>query len=579
MSLSAALQIGRSALSASQLGIQIAGNNLANAATPGYSRQVGSLEALRGDNSVPGGGAGRGVRVSAINRQVDAALQARLVSSTSEAAAANTRRQITSQVETVLGELGNNDLSSELTSFFRAWSERANQTKSAASVIQQGDKMAQYVKNLRNDLVTQRKQIDAELTAGVSQANNLINSISTLNSAISSSEGTGTPANSLRDQRDGFVAQLAELMDISVVDRGLGGIDVLVGSTPVVLGKTPKTLHVSVQSIDGQSVAKIVTTGDRGQELTIETGQMGALLESRTGTIDSTIARLDDLTSKVIFEVNKLHSTGTNAKGHTSLTSTIAFNTSNRVTPMNDPGNTALADLPFAAQNGGFLVHVKHTATGAMESIRINVDLDGVTASGLPGTTDDTSVEDIRAAIDGIEGIRASFNAEGKLSIVGDDGFEFSFSDDTSNSLAVLGVNAYFTGTNAADIAVRTDLLGDSNLLTSGRIVDGLFVENATALALARVQEQTLPGLSGQTIKQVWQDTVQFVGGAAATAKAASDSKMMVYDALQNQRDSLSGVNTDEESISLLDYQRQYQAAARIISTVDQMTQTLMSLL
>jgi flagellar hook-associated protein 1 FlgK len=69
------------------------------------------------------------------------------------------------------------------------------------------------------------------------------------------------------------------------------------------------------------------------------------------------------------------------------------------------------------------------------------------------------------------------------------------------------------------------------------------------------------------------------VGGGAAAAKTNASARAMVHDSLQSQRDAISGVNIDEESISLLDYQRQYQAAARVISTVDQMTQSLLSLL
>ena len=125
MSLSAAFNIGRSALTAGQIGLQVAGNNMANASTPGYSRQVARLVPIRGNNTISGFGVGSGVAVSSVQRQVDAAVEARLRAATAENSYAQTQSSILSQIEDALGELGENDLSSQMSSFFTAWSERA----------------------------------------------------------------------------------------------------------------------------------------------------------------------------------------------------------------------------------------------------------------------------------------------------------------------------------------------------------------------------------------------------------------------------------------------------------------------
>jgi len=579
MSLSAALQIGRSALSASQLGIQVAGNNMANAATAGYSRQRVEIESIRGDQSIPGGGAGRGVRVSNIRRQVDGALQTRLTGAGSDAAAAQTQRQILEQVETALGELGDNDLSNELAGFFKVWSERANQTKASGSVVQQGDRLARFVQTMRNDLTQQRSQIDDQIDASVANANDLLDGIARLNRAISISEGSGAPANTLRDQREQAVEELAKLMDVSVVDRGLGGIDVLVGSAPVVLGDRAKRLDVERTSGPGGTQVSVRTTGEQGQALAIESGALGALLLNRGGAVDATIRRLDTLATAVIFEVNKLHSTGTNASGMVNASGTVTFTTGDRALALNDPANAATSALPFTAVNGGFMVQVRERSTGAMHSVRINVDLDGVNAAGVAGTEDDTSAEDIRSSLDAIAGVNATFSADGKLSINAADGFDFSFAEDSSGVLAVLGVNSYFTGTSGSDIAVRSDLLTDSSKLACGRMLNGAFVENANSLEMARLQERGTASLGGASLGDHWRETSQMVSGAAASAMTNEQARSLVRDSLASQRDALSGVNIDEESIGLMDYQRQYQAAARVISTVDQMTQSLLSLL
>src|ERR1051326_1912668 len=135
MSLTSAFEIGNSALTASQLAIQIAGNKMANAATPGYARQIAYLAPMRSD-TVGRISIGTGVRITDVRRQVDAALQARLASGISAEGAAAKQHEILSQVESALGELGDNDLSSELSKFFNSWSERANLLQSSAVVVQ-----------------------------------------------------------------------------------------------------------------------------------------------------------------------------------------------------------------------------------------------------------------------------------------------------------------------------------------------------------------------------------------------------------------------------------------------------------
>jgi flagellar hook-associated protein 1 FlgK len=206
------------------------------------------------------------------------------------------------------------------------------------------------------------------------------------------------------------------------------------------------------------------------------------------------------------------------------------------------------------------------------------VDLNGLTNAGLPGTGDDTTAEGIRAAIDAVSGLSASFDAEGKLVIEADEGLEFSFADDTSGALAVLGVNAYFTGTNGTDIEVRGDLERNPSLLARGRDTASGFVENGTALAINGLQTQKISTLSDRSITEAWRDASQLVGNRTATAKSRAEASAVVTESLSAQRAAVSGVSLDEEAVNLINYQRQYQGAARLISIADELTQTLLNL-
>jgi flagellar hook-associated protein 1 FlgK len=578
MSLTAALEIGRSALAAAQIGIQISCNNMANAATPGYSRQVGRFVPLLGGDSIPGIMIGGGVSVAGVQRQVDTALQSRLWNSTSDMAATQTQQQIFSQIQDTLGELGNNDLSSQLSSFFQSWSQQSNQTPTAGSVVQKGDQLASFIRQLRSQLGDQQNQIDGQLSTGVTQANQLMVQIAGLNSAIASSEAGGGTDNTLRDQRDQAVEQLSSLMDVTVVDHGSQGIDVLAGSTPIVLGGQSRGLQLKQQDVNGVTQESITTVAD-GTQLNLGSGSLGALLSQRTTAVSGTISKLDQLASNVIFEVNKLHSTGRNANGLTDTTGTLSIATGDRALAMDDPNNQTFAGLPFHAVNGGFDVNVRQTDTGAVTTVHINVDLDGITNAGTPGTSDDTTPADIQAQLNAVPGLSATFTPDGKLQVKSNQGFDFSFSNDSSGALAVLGVNAYFSGTDAHDIGVREDLKADPSLLTTGRDVNGQFVENGTAMAISGLQDQGIPSLNGQTLQGLWRDAVQTVGSNAAAADTAAQAASVVHDSLDAQRSAVSGVSVDEESLNLMDYQRQYQGAARIITVADQMTQELMQLI
>lgn len=579
MSLTSALHIGRTGLTASQIGIQVAGNNMANAATPGYSRQIARLAAIRGGGAPPQISIGSGVLIQSIERQVDKALQERLWSTGSDQSGANALLSLYSQVESILGELGDNDLSSQLTSFFRAWSERANQTNSSAAVVQEGEKLASFVRRVASDLHRQRGQIDEQLEGMVAQANSYIEQIAAMNQAISDAEVGGQPANILRDQRDQLITQLSEIVPVNVVDRGREGSDVLIGSIPVVLGSQARGMELKrVSRQDGSLSVSVVTKHD-GSQIDVPSGSIGALLSARGGVVEGVLDDLDTVARQLIWEVNKLHSTGTTTDGYTSLTGTLGFSLADRTRALNDPSNGTMTGLPFAPTNGGFVVRVRQASTGAITERRIDIDLDGVTNAGVPGTSDDTSVQQIVSSLDAIDGIRARFNAEGQVEITADDGFNVSFQDDSSGVLAALGVNAFFTGTSAATMNVRADLSTTPSLLGSGRIVDNQLVENGTALGISQLQTQALTGLGGISIPDLWRQTVQEVSANVAQAQSAASAAGVVRESLESQVAAVSGVSIDEESVNLLQFQRQYQASARLISVVDELTQTLIGLL
>lgn len=580
MGLTGAFQIGRSALSASSLALQITGNNLANAATPGYSRQLVGLAGV-GDTRYGGFLTGGGVRVSGIQRQIDAALQARTWAGISAEANAGVDMQVLAQLESTLNELTDNDLSSEFDRFFSSWSELANSPDREGArslVIQQGRTLANYMRTLRADLGQIRSQIDQQLGSAAQQADSLLTQIAATNRAIIDAEGGGGgDANNLRDQRDQLVAELSTLMDVSVVEQPSGAIDVLIGSTPVVLGTTSRGIELR-RTTNGDQIDVSVQVRADQTELQISSGAIAGYLGQRNDAIDSTIERLDSVASQLIFQVNRVHSAGRGPEAFTSLAGTFRVPTADRALSLNNPGNTTFSELPFAASNGGFFVTVTNSATGQSETVRINVDLDGIDNTGTPGFGDDTSLNSLAADLSGVANLTATINGDGTLNIQAADGYTFEFSEDTSGVLAVLGVNTYFTGTNAADIGIRQALVDDPSLLAHGTTVDGQFTDNGAALGILGVRDLPIEALGGRSLTESWLDTASTAGARADSAKNRAAASTLVRQSLEAQSASISGVSIDEESINLLNYQRQYQGAARFISVIDQLTQELLAI-
>ncbi len=174
MSLNGALQIGRSALAASQAAMQVAGNNMANVATVGFHRRSVHLAAARDELVGRNAFVGQGVRLQAIRREVDTALQSRLRDALSQEHTALIDQRFLTSIETLQNELTDSDISSALSAFFGAFSELANNPEDSAVrslVVQQGMTLSNKISALREDYAVVIREIDRELGASVTAVN------------------------------------------------------------------------------------------------------------------------------------------------------------------------------------------------------------------------------------------------------------------------------------------------------------------------------------------------------------------------------------------------------------------------
>ncbi len=564
MSLNSALQIGRSAMVAAQAGMSVAGNNMANAATVGFHRQTLQLAPTRGEIIGRNAQVGRGVDINSIHREIDVALQSRYRDAVSQHSGNLVDQRFLTAIETLQNELTDNDLSSAMSVFFNSFSELANNPEDNAVrsvVIQEGRNLASRIASMRSDYNVVLKEVDRSLENTVTQANDLLNRIAAINGQITQTEGPGGEAASLRDQRDILIDQLSEIVDVNVIEQANGAIDIHVGSTPILLGGVSRGIElrtVSGGGGDGFNNVSLRVAAD-GTFLQPSGGSLGGLMRQREETIRPAIDALDTFTGQLIFQVNRLHSQGQGISGFASVSGTqIVQDTAANL-------NAGAANIPFDISNGSFFIHVTHAESGTRVTQQIDIDPNAM------------SLNDVVAAVNAqAPNVTASVNANGQLQLTAATGYEMSFSDDTSGVLAALGVNTFFTGSTAADIDVNRVVLDDPNMLAAGAgHVEG---SNDTARSIADMQDTAFSELGGRSLREYWQTQINSLATKTAGANAAVESSTLVRDSLAAQAQAVSGVSLDEESINLLQFQRQFQAAARFISIIDETLQTLLSI-
>ena len=267
--------------------------------------------------------------------------------------------------------------------------------------------------------------------------------------------------------------------------------------------------------------------------------------------------------SQLISQINNVYSSGQGAQGFDSLT---AANTVGA--PAAALNNTASTGLAFTPKSGSFLLQVTQKSTGQVQTTQVNID--------LTGSASDTTLTDVAAQINGAGNVSASITADGRLKISSDSrDFSFGFADDSSGTLSALGLNTYFTGKDATDIGVNSVVLNDPALLAAGRgNVPG---DNSNATALAAVVDTPQPGAT-VSLRQTWLQHTEDMATRTGAANQLVSSTGVVSDGLESQRQSISGVSIDQESIDMLTYQRAFEGSARFITVVDQMTQTLLAM-
>ncbi len=564
----ASLNIAVSGLLAHQTAIQVTGHNIANVDTDGYSRQRADLVSQVPQNT-PYGPLGRGVTVADIFQIRDRFLDTVFQNETQRSMEMGVERDFLQRIEDIFQEPSEIGLSALINEFFATVQALANYPEEQplrASLIAAASVLAESFNDIDRRLEQLRTDANNEIIMRVSEVNSLAERIAKLNYNIVRAEAGGKTANDFRDQRTVLLDELAELVNIYTVEMSNGSTTVLVSGDVIVDGAYWTELATQVNPAldpDRNDLVEVVIVSS-GRVLNISGGRFKGLLDARDVHVPEVSGKIDELARALIFEFNKIHTQGNGLVGSTTLTSDNAV-----LDATADLDDSVATGLTFTPIDGSFEINVIDNLGNVVTTV-IQVDLDGAGA--------DDSLTDLAANINSVANITASVSGDNRLVIDAAPTYSFVFSNDTSDVLAALGSNTFFSGSDASDIAVNSVILNDPGMIATGLSTDPRDTgDNRNVLAMAALQEAAVLDSGASTLNDYYEQTIGTLG---VTTRRTSDEYNVAESFRRNmdrRREEVSGVSIDEEAANLMRYQRGFQASARVFTVIDELLDTLIN--
>lgn len=372
-----------------------------------------------------------------------------------------------------------------------------------------------------------------------------------------------------------LIRGLSEYMDIKVFEDGKGVFTVTTGKGYTLVSKTDSyELSFERNQVQWQgSGGNVDITG------AITSGKIGGWIEIRDEIIPKYTNELNELANALIWEVNNIHSQGVGLKGMSEVTG--KYKALDTTAPLS-------SGLPFGNEisEGGFTIRV-YDSSGEMLDPPLEAEITIDKETTLDGTMGNSLVHKINAEL----GPLTASESDGKLTITADTGYTFAFSDDTSGVLAALGINTFFDGTDARDMKMNDLLIKDKDLIAAGRVsANGAFYagDNSNALELAALRDKKTalnryaydgePTSGVDTFQGYYTYLVGSIGIKSASVRREKEYAEVIVNQLTEKRNNLSAVSLDEEMTNLIRYRHAYAAAAKLVSTGDEMLQTLLAM-
>ena len=618
------LGIGYSGLNASQVGINTTGQNVSNAETDGYTRKR-VIQSAATPLSLAPGNVGNGVKIENIERIFDNFVFRRYTESYSDKENSDFMKKTLDELSTYFPEVKDVGVKADLKEFYNLWQQFAdnpNNNSVKIALAEQTNTLTNHIRSLHAQVYDLQKKLNGELKVNIDEVNRIASQIADVNKKIDAAEaGGGYTANDLRDRRGVLERDLSRLIgakvsvktlssDISVdssQNKATGGYNLHVNGFNLVDGATYHPLKLdNTKSPDG--FYELFYKRQDGRLIPIEQkvtgGKVGAIMELRGARIDAqtgmpedgiiqkTYDEIDAFAKTLIVTTNNIYAqTGTDVM----TSNRIEFDPTDPLVNTNETIKTGSFYLNVYDENGSVVARRKiliNEATTLTDPAGTNPNsIEAQIKAGRDDNNDGNANNDIDDMIQfGAPDINSSNRLQ--LSLTGaykDRGYRFAIEDNLSttafssgtNFAGSLGLNGFFDGTDAHDIALNFTLKEDPTSISAGG--SQIVGDKSVALAMVKHQFEKFDFTIG---RQNYNDTVYGffdtvstnVGIQATKISNYNDTITAQFNAIEQEYQSVTQVNIDEEMTNLIRYQTAYGASAKVISTVDQMLNTLLGI-
>lgn len=625
MSTFAGIEIGKRSLMAHSTSITTAGHNVSNAETEGYSRQRVQIKTFdplyRPDlnRAETPGQIGQGSSVESINRVRDEMLDSRITAQGNQESYWDTRSKYYTMIEQIYNEPDDVSVRTTMDKFWQSWQELSLNPESQANrqaVIKRGESLVNSIRNRDTSLTGIGTLLNSDIESTVKQLNNYSDQISGLNKEIVRSRAMGDNPNDLLDRRDLLVEKLSKIANITSDQRDSDEFMVHIDGHILVQGNISR--HLDVESVVDNNGYSRVIWQDNGNEAKISGGSLGALIELRDVDIREEVQSLNTMTMNFADLVNDVHR---NAVGANNTTGLDFFNQHPFVENSNGnydrngdgvedhsyifrfTGTNALnkqeqvgieGTMTLSSPTGN--VQVNYYATDTVEAVvnRIN-DSDGEVKAYLDrnnnlvlkATTAESMenpdfvirhVEDSGQFLTGYAGILNESGAEGAYNFDRANAVEALVQNGENGRTAQFAVSPVTNPSTYIDIneKLKNDVMNVASAFPdkSGIAQTG---DGRAAVEIASIRNTKVMIGHERTFDDYFADSVTHVGLMGEQAETNLLSQNAVMADLRTLRDSISGVNIDEELADIIKFQHGYNAAAKFITVIDQMLDTVIN--
>ncbi|MCD0505746.1 flagellar hook-associated protein FlgK [Bordetella petrii] len=537
-------------LNASQAGLEVTSHNINNSANAGYSRQR-LITSTAGATATGQGFFGRGVQVDTVKRQYDGFLYRQMVGAQGTGAQLNTHLDQVSQINNLFGDrtVG---ITPALEGFFASLNAGASNPADPAvrqDLIGKGNSLVTQINTAYRELQNQREGVNTQISTTVEQVNSYLDRINDLNQQIVVAQGkTGQPPNDLLDQRDQALSELNQLVGIRYYEQG-NSLNITLQSGQTLLSGTSVYPLAAVQSASDPTRMALAYSLPSGAGSTVKVeledteitgGQLAGFLKFRSESLDAVQDQLGQLAVGLALAFNAQHQAGVDLNG--------------------DPGQALFglgnpAAIPKAGNAGDGSLIAEFTDAGAVKATAYDIVFDGTqyqVTRRSDGTTQTLTPAGTPPTIE-FDGMSLEL---GGTPMAGDT-WTLQPTRDAARDLSMLI-------TDPAKIALADSEGGTTN----GK--NGLLLAQLQTKQVLADGTLSLTGQFSQLINNVGVQTQQIKTAATAQANLITQQTAAHL--------SVSGVNLNEEYVSLTIYQEQYQASAKILDVASTVFDTLLGL-